>query len=335
MAASDQNPMRIVDVHRHCLGAVLGAQLPYDSTGKYHVGTIKGVSSVFYDELMDIDGQIKGQDEGGVTKGILSFSMMVESLSDQFNKPWLEIAQRLNDETAQMVVKYPTKLDFLAMVNPLDKACVTECERCIKQHGAKGISVESSWQGRYLDTPEAYPLWEFAQDQDAVVFIHPPQIPIGYQQMNIYRLEEAVGRPFDTAMNIARMIYSGVFDRFPKLKVVLVHMGGGLPMVLGRFDFCYRLGYDGLPAGQAAVCKRKPSEYLGNIWVDTMGFSPAGIRHALALFGPDRVLFGSDYPAVPINPKEQIDIVKGLGLSQEDQEKIFWNNAARLYKLAA
>jgi hypothetical protein len=93
VAASDQNPMRIVDVHRHCLGAALGAQLPYDSTGKYHVGTIKGVSSVFYDELMDIDGQIKGQDEGGVTKGILSFSMMVESLSDQFKKPWLEIAQ--------------------------------------------------------------------------------------------------------------------------------------------------------------------------------------------------------------------------------------------------
>jgi len=154
VAASDQNPVRIVDVHRHCLGAALGAQLPYDSTGKYHVGTIKGVTSVFYDELMDIDGQIKGQDEGGITKGILSFSMMVESLSDQFNKPWLEIAQRLNDETAHMVVKYPAKLDFLAMVNPLDKACVTECERCIKQHGAKGISVESSWQGRYWIRPK-------------------------------------------------------------------------------------------------------------------------------------------------------------------------------------
>jgi aminocarboxymuconate-semialdehyde decarboxylase len=167
-----------------------------------------------------------------------------------------------------------------------------------------------------------------------VIFIHPPLLPIGYQKMNLYKLEEVVGRPFDTTMNIARMIYSGVFDRYPRLKVGLAHMGGGLPSVLGRLDFGYRLGYAGMPEGEAAVCKYKPSEYLRtNLFVDTMGLSSTGVQQCIELFGVDRVLLGTDYPAVPISPKEHIDIVRGLGLSPVDQAKILWKNADDLFKL--
>ena len=80
--------------------------------------------------------------------------------------------------------------------------------------------------------------------------------------MNIYRLEEMIGRPFDTTMTVARMIYSGVFDRHPELKIVLPHMGAALPNIVGRLDFGYRLGYDGLPKEEAAACRKKPSEYF-------------------------------------------------------------------------
>jgi 5-carboxyvanillate decarboxylase len=131
------------------------------------------------------------------------------------------------------------------------------------------------------------------------------------------------------------MILSGLFDRYPRLKIVLPHMGGGLPAVVGRLDFGYRLGYEGLPQRQSARCKQTPSSYLrSNFYVDTMGFSPTGILQAIALFGADRTLFGTDYAAVPLSPKEHIDIIKGLRLSYADEERIFWRNASALFKLA-
>jgi aminocarboxymuconate-semialdehyde decarboxylase len=153
----------------------------------------------------------------------------------------------VNDMTAAMVAKYPAQLDFMAYVNPFEEGSIHECERCLTTLGAKGVSIVSSVNGAFLDSAQLNPFWEYAQAKEAAVFIHPPMLPIGYQQMNRYKLEEVVGRPFDTTMNIARMIYSGVFDRYPRLQVVLAHMGGGLPSVLGRLDFGYRLGYEGLP----------------------------------------------------------------------------------------
>jgi aminocarboxymuconate-semialdehyde decarboxylase len=240
----------------------------------------------------------------------------------------------VNDMTAAMVAKYPAELDFMAYANPFEQGSIDECERCLTKLGAKGIGIVSSVNGEFLDSAQLNPFWEYAQAKEAAVFIHPPMLPIGYQKMNRYKLEEVVGRPFDTTMNIARMIYSGVFDRYPRLQVVLAHMGGGLPSVLGRLDFGYRLGYEGLPQGEAAVCKHKPSEYLRtNLSVDTMGLSPTGVQHCIDLFGVDRVLLGTDYPAVPLSPKEHIDIVRGLGLHPVDQAKILWKNADDLFKL--
>jgi len=151
--------------------------------------------------------------------------------------------------------------------------------------------------------------------------------------MRAYKLEEMVGRPFDTTMTVARMIYSGVFDRHPWLKIVLPHMGGLLPMIDGRLDFGFRLGYKGLPKEQSAVCQRRPSEYFQtNLYMDTMGFSPKGVKHVIDLLGSDRALFGSDYAAVPIHPKEHVEMIRGLGLNPEDEEKLMWKNAARLFR---
>jgi predicted TIM-barrel fold metal-dependent hydrolase len=113
-------------------------------------------------------------------------------------------------------------------------------------------------------------------------------------------------------------------------------MGGALAMIVGRLDFGYRLGYRGLPKDQIPHRERKPREYFRtNLYVDTMSFAPAGIKHIIDLFGVDRVLFGSDYAAVPISPKEQVDMVKSLRLSHEDEEKMLWKNANTLFKMTS
>jgi aminocarboxymuconate-semialdehyde decarboxylase len=310
-------------------------RLGFDESEAHPSVTLEGISSVIYRDLGDIDLQIQRQDEAGVTKSLLSFCMMLEISSWALWLPSSQVARRLNDATAALVARYPSKLDFMVVVNPFDRSSVEECERCLGDRGAKGISIGTSWQGRFLDSEEVDPFWEYAEKQAAPIFLHPPMVPIGHRKMNAYKLEEVVGRPFDTTMAVARMIYAGVFDRYPGLRIVLPHMGGGLPNVIGRLDFGHRLGYEGLPEGQAAVCERRPSEYLRtNLYVDTMGFSAAGIRHCIEVFGADRVLFGTDYGPVPISPAEHIDIVKGLGLSLEDEARIFWKNASDLFGLA-
>jgi aminocarboxymuconate-semialdehyde decarboxylase len=345
-AAPSVGPTPIIDIHRHCMPqpsstieelvrSAANMRLGFDETDAYPSVTLEGISSVIYRDLRDIDLQVQRQDEAGVTKSLLSFCMMLEISSRALLLPSSQVAKRLNDATAGLVARYPTKLDFMVMVNPFDRSSIEECERCLRNNGAKGISIGTSWKGRFLDSAEIDPFWEYAQDEGAPIFLHPPMLPIGHEKMNAYKLEEVVGRPFDTTMTISRMIYAGVFDRYPGLRVVLPHMGGGLLNVIGRLDFGHRLGYEGLPEGQAAVCKRRPSEYLKtNLYVDTMGFSAAGIRHCIEVFGADRVLFGTDYGPVPISPVEHIHIVKGLGLSLEDEAKIFWKNASDLFDLA-
>ena len=122
---------------------------------------------------------------------------------------------------------------------------------------------------------------------DIVVHIHPPMLSVGHETLMQYRLNEAVGRPFDSTVNGARMIGSGVFDRHPKLQVLIVHMGGELASVLGRLEFTWRLNYNGVrnpPAGRPYKNKRPPSNYFKtNILVDCMGFISALLDCALRL----------------------------------------------------
>jgi predicted TIM-barrel fold metal-dependent hydrolase len=152
--------------------------------------------------------------------------------------------------------------------------------------------------------------------------------------MDQYKLDELIGRPFDTGMCLARMILSGLFDRFPKLQVSVAHMGGGLLPVVGRLNFGWSLGCEGMPERAKIKCKDEPQSYLRrNLHVDTMGLWAPHCREALEVFGPDRVMFGTDYGPVPIDPKEHVDIVKSMGLSKEDEEKVFWKNADAFFNL--
>jgi predicted TIM-barrel fold metal-dependent hydrolase len=102
---------------------------------------------------------------------------------------------------------------------------------------------------------------------------------------------------------------------------------------MGRLDFGWRLGCDGMPERAVIRCKELPSSYLAKLSVDTMGFWAPHVREAVEVFGADRVMFGTDYGPVPLDPKEHIDIVNGLGLSAADNEKIMWRNATRFFNL--
>jgi predicted TIM-barrel fold metal-dependent hydrolase len=193
----------------------------------------------------------------------------------------------------------------------------------------------TSWHRRYLDTEEAWPFWEFAADRPVPIFLHPPRVPIGAdQQMNQYKLDELVGRPFDTAMCVARMILSGLFDRFPALQICVAHMGGGLLPLIGRLNYGWSLTSEGMPEDAKIKCKNAPETYLTtNLHVDVMGVWAPHLVEAVTVFGPGRVMFGTDYGPVPIDPKVHVDLVNDLDIPDEDKQMIFWKNANAFFKL--
>ena len=211
----------------------------------------------------------------------------------------------------------------------------------INKGGAKAIAVASSYGDGadrvFLDSPKAEWLWEFAEANDIVVHIHPPMQSIGHESLMQYRLNEAVGRPFDSTVNGARMIASGVFDRHPKLQVLIVHMGGGLASILGRLEFCWRLNYNGIknpPAGKPYTNERSPSDYFKtNILVDCMGFSAIGMRAAVEMCGVDRVVFGSDFGPVPYGIEEHVRIVEDVLPSPAERELVFWKTSNKIFRL--
>jgi aminocarboxymuconate-semialdehyde decarboxylase len=301
--------------------------------GKNAVTNFRGLPAVSYHDMYDFDLQQEVSAKAGVTGRIISTPFNAEGTSWASKSPAIDIVKSVNDQIAAIAARSPQNWG-LGTLNPLDAKQIAEGERCLDQLGFKGLLICTSWHGRFIDGEDAWPFWEWAQDRQVPLFIHPPRVPIGHeQQMDQYKLDELIGRPFDTAMALARIILSGLLDRFTRLKIVVAHMGGGLLPCMGRLDFGWRLGCDGMSERSAIRCKELPSSYLSRFSVDTMGFWAPHVREAVEVFGADRVMFGTDYGPVPIDPREHIDIVNALAISDADKEKILWRNAAAFFNL--
>ncbi len=332
--------MAIIDVHTHCspplredpfgvAGALRGTRV-----GNNMVSSFRGLPAIAYAEMFDFELQQEVSRKAGITGRLISSPFATEVITAISDKPALDIVRHGNDQIAAIVSRAPGSAWGLGTLNPLDPAQIAEGERCLGPLGFKGLLICSSWHGRFIDGEDSFAFWEWAEAKQVPIFIHPPRVPIGNeQQMDQYKLEELVGRPFDTAMALARMILSGLFDRYPRLKILVAHMGGGLLPIMGRLDFGWRLGCDGMPERAVIRCRDKPSDYLRRLNVDTMGFWAPHVRQAVEVFGAEHVMFGTDYGPVPIDPKEHVDIVEGLGRPTADKEKILWRNAAAFFDL--
>jgi predicted TIM-barrel fold metal-dependent hydrolase len=334
----------VVDTHRHPFGP--GAKQLFSSVGAYHPDrplpqAARG--NVFYAEWLDEQTTVAGQRDGGVTRALLSNGGELELLSQLAGGDEPGTLRMLLEDKLELIERHPGDFDLMADANPFDEACQPLVEEALDRHAAKAISVATSWGDgagrRFLDDPACEWLWELALRREAAVHLHPPMLPVGHEAQVPYRLMEVVGRPCDTALTVARMIYAGTFDRHPELQVVTVHTGGAVPSLVGRLDFGWRLNFKGV-ADRAEVepyeqnNELEPSAYLRrNVWADTMGLCARCVRDAIEVYGIDHIVFGTDYGPVPISPREHVDIVLGLGLSSEDEEKILWRNADRLLKL--
>jgi len=331
--------MPIIDIHTHCTARGrddrfgLVQAMRATPAGRNVVTSYRGLPAVAYHEMFDLDLQQEVSAKAGITGRIISNPFAAEVASAVSRSSALDVVRHFNDQTAALLAQAKGNWG-LGTINPLDASQIEEGERCLGPLGFKGLLINSSWHGRFIDGEDAFAFWEWAQDRQVPVFIHPPRVPIGHdQQMDQYKLDELVGRPFDTAMALARMILSGLLDRYARLKIVVAHMGGGLLPVMGRLDFGWRLGCEGMPERAVIKCAKLPSAYLAGLSVDTMGLWAPHVREAVEVFGAERVMLGTDYGPVPIDPSEHVAIVRELGLSAVDKENIMWRNAARFFNL--
>jgi aminocarboxymuconate-semialdehyde decarboxylase len=333
--------MPIIDIHTHCTARRrddrfgLAQAMRATPAGRNVVTSYRGLPAVAYHEMFDLDLQQEVSAKAGITGRIISNPFAAEVASAVSRSSALDVVRHFNDQTAALLAQANGNWG-LGTINPLDASHIAEGERCLGPLGFKGLLINSSWHGRFIDGEDAFAFWEWAQDRQVPVFIHPPRVPIGHdQQMDQYKLDELVGRPFDTAMALARMILSGLLDRYARLKIVVAHMGGALLPVIGRLDLGWRLGCEGMPERAVIKCAKLPSAYLAGLNVDTMGLWAPHVREAVEVFGAERVMLGTDYGPVPIDPSEHISIVRELALSAADKENIMWRNAARFFNLDA
>ena len=336
--------MHVIDTHRHPFGA--GSKRLMGSVGAYDPAAPlpqAARGNVFYAEWLEEETSVAGQRAGGVTRALLSNGGELELMAQLAGGDARAALRMLLDDKLALVERYPADFELMADANPFDEGCRALVEEALDRHGARAISVATSRgdgaQRRFLDDPACDWLWELASERERAVHLHPPMLPLGHEVQQPYRLMEVVGRPCDTALSVARMIYAGTFDRHPELQIITVHTGGAVPSLIGRLDFGWRLGFKGV-ADRAAVepyehrNQLAPSAYLRrNVWADTMGLCARCVRDAIDVYGIDHIVFGTDYGPVPISPREHLDMVLGLGLSAEDRDKVLWRNADWLFHL--
>ena len=188
--------------------------------------------------------------------------------------------------------------------------------------GLRGVEVATYVAGRELADPSLEPFWSTAAALDAVVFVHPWGCTLGERLSTAY-LSNIVGNPVETAVALSRLIFSGLLDRYPGLKILAAHGGGYLPGYLGRGDHAWQVRPD------SRTCAEPPSAYIRRLWFDALVYTPEGLRVLTAAAGADRVLLGTDYP-FDMGITDPLDRLAAAGLPASASEAIRGGNAAAL-----
>ena len=325
----------VIDVHTHCLTEAWFQLLRMHGAPRYSVKAVSGgLRAIHLDgapfmtpvpAMFDYDLRLATMDECGVDVCIVSLTCP--------NCYWggpdvsLEAARIMNDDMAAARTAHPDRLRWLASLPwQYPERALPELARAVAA-GASGVMVLANIDGRPLTDPAFAPIWSAIDASALPVLVHPTAPPgVGDMDMVRFQLTASIGFTFDTSLAIARMIYDGFFDRYPKLSIIASHGGGALPYLISRMDQCY----DNIPACREKISTR-PSEYLPQIYADAVVFAPEVLDLCVKVFGADNVMYGSDYPHTIGDMPGCLKRVNGL--SDAARDKVRGANARRVFGL--
>lgn len=240
-----------------------------------------------------------------------------------------DAARLINDNIAATVAKHPGRLVGLGTV-PMQapEFAVAELERAVKTLGLRGVELCTNVAGADLSEERFRPVFAKAEELGVLVFLHPNGFPDG-RRFSEHYFSNVIGNPLDSTMAVSHLIFGGVLDAYPKLKICVAHGGGFLPAYAGRMDHAHGARTD------CRLCiKRKPSWYLKKMYFDTIVFEQSQLEYLVKTYGSDHVLMGTDYP-FDMGMYEPIEFVSGAKLTAADKHAILGGNAAKLLKVKA
>ncbi len=299
--------------------------------------------------MVDLDLRFRIMDQFPGYRQVLTLaSPPLEALMESKDSP--ELARIANDGMAELVAKHPDRFVAFSASLPMNNmdACMKEVDRSINQLGAKGVQVFSNVNGHPLDEPQFLPLFERMAQLDLPMWLHPAR-PSSFpdyavEKKSRYEMWWVFGWPYETSVAMGRIVFAGIFDRFPDLKIITHHLGAMIPYFEGRVG----AGLDQLgartPDSERELVQHKlkgrPIDYFRMFYADTALFGAVGATECgLAFFGIDRVLFGTDMPFDPEKGpgfiRETIRVMESITLAPSDRQKIYEGNARRLLKLPA
>jgi len=273
------------------------------------------------DNCYNPDTRISECDRDGVDVQVLS---TVPVMFSYWAKPQdtLDLAQYLNDHLAQVVSENPKRfvgLGTLPMQAP--ELAVQELRRCIQDLGLAGVQIGSHINGMNLDDPSLFPIFEEAERLGAAIFIHPWDM-LAKDRMSKYWMPWLIGMPTETAIAMCSLIFGGVFERLPKLKVGFAHGGGSFPQLIGRLEH----GFTMRPDLCATDNPHPPSAYLGKMWVDSLVHTPELLQALVKLLGTNRVCMGTDYP-FPLGELAPGKLIRECGFDGKIEDQLLGENA--------
>lgn len=276
---------------------------------------------VVEDNCFKEDVRIKEMDETGVTMQVLS------TIPVLFNywakaKDGLETSRFFNDHIAETVVKEPSRFIGIGTVplQDIDMA-VAEMERCVNELKMPGLQIGSNVNGENLSEKKFFPFYKRAEELGCALFVHPWEM-MGEGQMQKYWLPWLVGMPAETSRAICSLIFGGVFENFPKLRVAFAHGGGSFPFTIGRIQH----GFDVRPDLVAVDNTISPKNYIGKFWVDSLVHDASAMNFLIDTMGSDKICLGSDYP-FPLGEHRPGSLIEEMKLNDEITAKLLYKNA--------
>ncbi len=314
----------VIDVHAHCVVPEAMALM----------GLKVGASSSFRPDLSmmaTVEQRLAVMDAQGI-------DMQALSINPFWSKADRDLAEKIiqlqNEKLAEAVAAHPTRfVAFATVALQFPDLAAKQLEDGVKKYGLRGASIGASVNGDELSDPKFHPFWAKVEELGVLVFIHPQADGATAQLASRLKgngyLPNIVGFPLETTIALSHLIFEGTLDKFPKLKICSAHGGGFLPSYMGRSDIgCLTLP-SACPGGPHGPIKKKPTEYLKQMYYDTMVFSPEGIRHLAAEVGASQLVVGTDYP-FPWTKTMVDEVLATPGFSDTDKVAVLGGTAARL-----